>query len=215
QMADPGFDVTHAISVEVRLPRPNPNDFFALRDAVSAASGVVAVSSDQGFGPPVAFFERIRKADAPGDAELLADVARVGPHYFETMGIPVDRGRDLVDSDFVSGRDGTAIVVNQTFVQRYFAGANPIDQRIILPGNSETGRSARIVQIVGVARDNKATTPNGDSIPVVYSPQLSTSLLVRVAGPATGTLRSLEQAINRRRPDAVVTAAPMIDRVAN
>src|SRR5262249_36807939 len=82
QMADPGFDVTHAISVEVRLPRPNPNDFFALRDAVSAASGVVAVSSDQGFGPPVAFFQRIRKAGAPGDAELLADVARVGPHYF-------------------------------------------------------------------------------------------------------------------------------------
>ncbi len=215
RMADPGFDVVHTMSIEVRLPRPSANEFFALRDAVSTAPGVEAVSCDQGFGPPVAFFEHIRKADAPSEAELLADVARVGPRYFETMGIPIERGRDLTDGDFASGRDGTAVVVNGTFARRYFAGADPIDQRLVLPRNPETGRPARTVQIVGVARDNKGTTPNGDNIPVLYSTQLSTSLLVRVAGPATGTLRGLEQAINRRKPEAIVTAAPMTDRLAN
>jgi predicted permease len=215
RVVDPGFDVTHTISIQVRLPRPDANDFLALRDAVSTVSGVQAVSSDQGFGPPVTFFEHIRRADAPNEAELLADVTRVGPRYFETMGIPIERGRDLADGDFASGRDGTAVVVNQMFVRRYFAGSDPIDKRLVLPGNSETGRSARTVQIVGVARDNKATTPNGDSIPVLYSPQLSTFLLVRVAGPAVGTLRALEEAIHRRKPEAIVTASTMTERLAN
>jgi len=215
RMADPGFDVTHTITIDVRLPQPATNKFVGLRDAVNALPGVTAVSCDQGFGPPVAFFEHIRKADAPGDPELLADIARVGSRYFETMGIPIERGRDFADGDFAPGLDGTAVVVNQTFVRRYFAGIDPVDRRLILPGNPETGRSARTVQIVGIARDNKGTTPNGDSIPVLYSPQLSTSLIVRVAGPPTGTLRDLEQILNKQNPEATVTAAPMGDRLAN
>jgi hypothetical protein len=214
-MADAGFDITHTVSIGVRLPRPAANDFLVLRDAVRTVAGVEAVSSDQGLAPPFTFFEHIRKADAPGASELLADVARVGPRYFETMSIPIKRGRDFTDSDFAPGRAGGAVIVNHAFVGRYFAEADPIDQRLALPGNPETGLPARTVQIVGIASDNKAIRPNGDSIPVLYSPQFSTSLLVRVAGPATGALRSLEQAIRRREPEAAVTAAPMTDRLAN
>ena len=105
------------------------------------------------------------------------------------------------------------MIVNQTFVRRYFKGSDPIGQRLVMPGNSETGISARTAEIVGVARDNKATTPNSDRIPVLYSPQLSTSLLVRVRGPATAWLLGLEQAVNRRRPDATVTAALIANRL--
>src|SRR5262249_53018569 len=139
RMTDPGFDVTHTMAIDVRLPRPDGNDFFAIRDAVSTRPGVEAISCDQGFGPPLAFFQHIRRAEAPvGEAELLVDIVRVGARYFETMGIPIERGRDLTDSDVAPGRDGTAVVVNQTFAQRYLAGIDPIDQRLVLPGNSET-----------------------------------------------------------------------------
>jgi putative ABC transport system permease protein len=211
--SDPGFDVTQTIAVEVRLPRPAGNDFFALRDVVSAVSGVQVVSCDQGLAPPIAFFEHIRNADSGG--EVLANVARVGPRYFETMGIRIERGRDLKESDFAAGAESASVVVNQTFARRYFAAADPIDQRLVLPGNSETGRSSRTVQIVGIARDNKATTPNGDRIPVLYSPQLSTSLLVRVAGPPSGFLRNLERVINMEKAEAMVTVTPIADRLAS
>jgi predicted permease len=215
RFADPGFDVNHTISMDVRLRRPNANSFLALRDAVSTAPGVEGVSSDQGFAPPIALLEHIRRAGEPGEAELLADVAGVGPRYFETMGIAIERGRDLRDTDFAAGRDGTAVIVNETFARRYFSGIDAIDQRLVLPGNPETGRSARTVQIVGVARDNKAATPNGDNIAMLYSPQLSTSLVVQVSGPATGWLRNLEEAIHRQQPEATVTATLMTDRLAN
>src|SRR5262249_51934351 len=114
-----------------------------------------------------------------------------------------------------TGGDGSVVIVNQTFAKRYFPLTDPIDQRLVLPGNSETGRPARTVQIVGIARDNKALMPNGDSIPVVYSPQLTTSLLVRVAGSPATMLRNLEEAINRQKPDATVAATLMANRLAD
>src|SRR5262249_37423954 len=160
-------------------------------DALNTVSGVEAVSSDRGSAPPITLFERVRRAATPGD-ELRADLAGVGPRYFETLGIPIERGRDLADADFLPGRDSTVIVVNQTFARLYFPVTDPLDQRLVLPGNSETGRPARTVQIVGVAHDNKATAPNSDSIPIVYTPQLSTSLLIRVEGSPIGWLRGLE-----------------------
>src|SRR5262249_34313108 len=94
RLADPGFDVSHTISIEVRLRRANANAFFALREALNTISGVEAVSSDQGFAPPIAFLEHIRRADEPREAEVLADVTGVGPRYFGTMQIPIERGRD-------------------------------------------------------------------------------------------------------------------------
>ncbi len=214
RMEAPGFDTVRTISISVRLPRANPNDFFALRDALSSAPAVEAISCDEGFAPPVTFFQHIRKADEPGDAELLTDIARVGPRYFETLRIPIERGRDFNDADFVRGLDGKVAVINQTLARRYFGGRDPLGQRLTIPGNPETGRPARTVEIVGIAQDNKATSPNGDSIPFLYSPQLSTSMLVRVAAPPMGMLRSMEDVINRQLPGATVSATLMSDRLA-
>ena len=68
----------------------------------------------------------------------------VGPGYFQTMGIPVLKGRPFNEED----RDGTprVAIVNDVFVRLHYPNENPIGQRIRM------GRNSNIVrEIVGVA----------------------------------------------------------------
>jgi predicted permease len=213
---DPGFDVAHTAAVEVRLPLDSgPRSFLDLRDAVRSVAAIEVVSCDQSLTPPITFTEHIHRPDSPNDAGYAVAIPRVGPQYFEAMRIPIDRGRDLNDADYRL-RPGVpvSVIVNQTFVRRYLAGADPIGQRFLLPGIHEFGRSARPAVIVGVVRDSQVSALNHDRVPVLYEPALSTFLVVRVAGPAAAALKDLERSITTRQPGAVVTARSMADRRA-
>jgi predicted permease len=77
--------------------------------------------------------------------ELMAYYNQVGPGYFETMGIPLVRGRGVTSRD-VTGQPAVA-VVNETMARRYWPGRDPIGATI------RFGRGP--VTIVGVARDGK------------------------------------------------------------
>jgi hypothetical protein len=72
----------------------------------------------------------------------------VGPHYFETEGIPILLGRDIGPED----RPGTALVtvINQTMARKFFPGVNPVGKRFSL-GSPFNGEEA--MTIVGVAAD--------------------------------------------------------------
>ena len=59
----------------------------------------------------------------------------VGPEYFQTMGIPLLKGRAFTDQD----RDGTprVAVVNDEFVRLHYPNEDPIGQRIRMGRNGE------------------------------------------------------------------------------
>jgi predicted permease len=77
--------------------------------------------------------------------EVMAYCNHVGPGYFETMGIPVLKGRGITARD-TAGQPAVA-VINERMAQRYWAGRDPIGATI------RFGRGP--VTIVGVARDGK------------------------------------------------------------
>jgi predicted permease len=86
----------------------------------------------------------------------------VGPDYFHTLGIPILRGRDLTDSD--SRTAPKVVVVNQTFVTRFFPKGDPLGHTA---GGTkpESGHT-----IVGVAADSKYTSVDEKSRPMLYFP---------------------------------------------
>jgi predicted permease len=86
--------------------------------------------------------------------------ALVSPGYFETMGIPLVDGRDFTLQD-TRETDGV-IIVNQTFANRYFFGANPMG-RIV-----RVGSSAKPFKVIGVARDSKYFSPAEAAAPHFY-----------------------------------------------
>jgi hypothetical protein len=193
----------------------NGRGCVALREAISNLPGVEAVTcGDLPLG--LLSFDRVQKPGAPEGGGFAVDVLRVGPHYLSTMKIALVRGRDLTDDDVFAARSATpvSVIVNETFVRRYLPAADAIGQRLELSGDSETGRRARLVEVVGVARAGSLQVFGGDPVPVLYLPALSTSMLVRVAGAPADSVRALERTVANLEPGAAVTAVPTAARLA-
>src|SRR5207247_8995577 len=72
----------------------------------------------------------------------------VTPEYFETLRIPLRRGR-LLDPHDVEGAPRAA-VINESFAKREFAGVDPIGQRLLFGGDG-----SRWYTIAGVVGDVK------------------------------------------------------------
>jgi predicted permease len=99
---------------------------------------------------------------------------QIGPGYFATMGVPIMSGRDfrLTDNREVKreARLGdtederwspTAVIINEKFAQKYFAGRNPIGMH--LGFGSDPGTPTEM-EIIGVVKNIKYTNLR-DEIP--------------------------------------------------
>lgn len=90
----------------------------------------------------------------------------VGPRYFETLGLPVIRGRAFDDRDGTPGHENA--IVNQRFVEMNFPNTDPLGHRIRVTSES-TADSAPWFTVVGISpsvRQRPAPEPD----PVVYLP---------------------------------------------
>jgi predicted permease len=93
-------------------------------------------------------------------------VLPVGPNFFATMKIPVLRGREFTERDHE--RAPNVVAVNESFANKYFAGRDPLGQRIILSPDEEDFRSD--AEIVGLIKDAKYDSLRNASPPTVYQP---------------------------------------------
>lgn len=121
----------------------------------------------------------------------------VTPAYFDTLGIPLLRGRALSRDD--RGDTPFVIVVNEALARRYFGSQNPIGQQLRLWGQART--------IVGVVKGERFGGPQAAPEPALYAPltQMPMSditLVVRtntdpqtVMSAVRGTMRELDPEI--------------------
>jgi len=95
-----------------------------------------------------------------GPKTLTPDVYSVGSHYFETLGIPLLRGRDF---DLRSDAAGAAIV-NEELARQMFRGENAVGQRLSVEGIEGT----QTYDVVGVSRNAKSKTLGETSQPCLF-----------------------------------------------
>jgi putative ABC transport system permease protein len=88
----------------------------------------------------------------------------VTPRYFETMGIPVLRGRDFLPSE-VQLHPAVA-VINQAAATKYFRNQDPIAKRVRLSVQNEEYR----LEIVGLVKDAKFDSLREEPEPMLYLP---------------------------------------------
>jgi predicted permease len=88
-----------------------------------------------------------------------ANVNIVGPRYFAALETPFIAGRDFVPEDavVVSHR---VVIVNQSFVRRYFGGVNPVGRSITQRGQP--------LEIIGVVGDTKYEDVREAMVPTVF-----------------------------------------------
>jgi predicted permease len=75
----------------------------------------------------------------------------VGPHFFETLRLPLAEGRDFSEAD----KEGAppVVVINEAMAKHYFRDKDPIGQKIDLGRPGRRGSATKTAEIVGVARD--------------------------------------------------------------
>jgi len=97
---------------------------------------------------------------------IQVDANIIGPRYFETLGIPIIRGRDLAESDDESAMG--AIIISQSMADRYWPRENPVgkDLRIKarVPGSKE------VYRIVGVSKNLRQRSLWEEMGPYAYIP---------------------------------------------
>lgn len=148
---DPGYEARdlYLMSVDpVREGYPAekvPALLETLRDRLEQTSGIQHVTLAQ--STPLAAFSKgavEARLDFRGERTLATAVRTeiVGKGFFETVGIPILRGRGFVDSDFRSGR---AAIINETMATRIWKGEDPIGRQLELNG--------KMYEVAGVSRD--------------------------------------------------------------
>ncbi len=97
-----------------------------------------------------------------------ADLEEVTPGYFSTFGVQLTRGRLLQDSDRLDSPP--VILVSESFVKRYLAGRNPLEQRLVFTSYTadNKGGPPLLRQIVGVFHDVR----NGEHLSDEVAPEM-------------------------------------------
>ena len=174
--ADLGFRTKDAVLASVELPAAwSPQAAVAYyedaRGRIAALPGVdgaawvrtltLSRTARRGFRPDGYVFQ------GGEDRELNVNYASAG--YFETLGIPLRRGRTFTASD--TDRSVPVAVVNETLARRFFHG-DAVGKRM-------TDSSGTVLEIVGVVGDTKFLTVADAPPPLVYYP-LAQAVLPRM-----------------------------------
>ncbi len=137
---------------QVLMLREDPEVAAAL-DTLRALPGVTSVACTN--VAPFSRSESVSSIPAPGqeDRETSVHTRNVGPDFFQTVGIPLVRGRGFDLDDAGTGR----IVVDEYFASQYFADGRALGEIIRMPAGNETRRDA---EIIGVAATVKYRAPD-------------------------------------------------------
>ncbi len=92
----------------------------------------------------------------PSDERMGASFDRVGPHYFETIGTRLLRGRVIGDEDTPTSRQ--VAVINETFARKFFSKEDPMGKHFGM-GDASNSRDLEIVGIVADAKYQDARAP--------------------------------------------------------
>ncbi len=193
---NPGFDTTHTVYFDIALTNklyPVPAKFHfidRLLPEIAALPGVERVSAGHPlpilWGPGT--FTNFTIANHLNSPDHLPDAgaAVVMPGYFETLSIPLLRGRTIAphDNDL---KAAPVAVINQAFVRKYFPNEDPIGQ-YFTPKFEHTDEPVIGRQIIGVVGDTRVEDMWDPYQPEFFLPYAQdpshqrTLIVMRVAG---------------------------------
>ena len=229
QNQDLGYNPRNVLGAEVLLAGPkylqNPGglmktvtpqgDWFfeQAMDRIRAIPGVLSVGTGHHAPPGGVLTRSFRVIGRPNAGqELYAAFEEVGGAFFQTLEIPLLRGRLINDSDTESSP--WVVDVNQSFVRRHFPDENPIGKMVLtkllanaVNRNMEDDRPR---QIVGVVEDVAHFGPGTAAMPVMYGSSrqqlksypggfyinhLWKSFMVRTAGDPLSIATAVQKAV--------------------
>jgi putative ABC transport system permease protein len=219
QQVNPGFDEKNLLTARIDLPNPyaqpeKKQQFFEqLQQRIAALPGVEAVGLVTEL--PLARQSADFKFKIEGRPEPLpgqdpnADIRAVNHDYFGAMRIPLLKGRYFTEADV---RDNAKVVlISEELARLYFAGENPVGQRI-LRGAPGTAPYEEIIGVVGDVRHRGL-----DSVlrQTIYSPSLRlgfTNLVIRTTNDPVSLAAALRREVAAIDPNQPVANIKTMER---
>jgi len=132
---------------------------------------------------------------------METQVAIITPNYFQTLQIPMVKGRDFTLQDTKSSQ--RAVIVSEAFANRYWPNQEALGKQL----NSDL--THEWFTVVGVARDSKVNGLNEKPMPFVYLPlyqvyRAQMIVTARIAGDPLAAGRSVERAVREMNGDLAV-----------
>lgn len=211
---DAGFD-THHIALTTLDPSTlgyspaKVNEFYSrLLDRVKHLPGVTSASytaflplgtSRSGTG--------ITKEFGPIQDQTEVDLYRVSPGFFQTMGIPLLRGRDFTQRESSTDKPD-AVVINQTLANRLWPGEDPVGKRIAMHGEKSMS------MVVGVVRDGKYHTLGEPPVAAMFLPGVPprAAIVVRTTGDSRTLLDEIQREVTIVDPLMAATEGQTIEQ---
>jgi predicted permease len=201
---NPGFGYQQVVAVDPGLddhgftPASARNYLDQLQGRLRAVPGVLSVSTV--LSPPLVNNEvRITSIDVDGHRVLIYP-NWVGPEFFQTMGIPLLRGR------YLRAGESSAVVISQSLARRRWPNENPIGKQW------KDGKDT----VVGVVGNTRAMEMNNTDAMEIYYPESDVylpemSILIRTAGTPLGLLPAVKAAAASVDPRLLPAITPLED----
>ena len=172
---NPGFDANRILAVRLSLPArryatgASVKTFYdQIAPRIAALPGVEGVSGASAL--PLSgliartTFNIAGRAAVSASETPFAQHRWVGPGYFETMKIPIVRGRDITDRD--NEHSAGSIIIDQALQRQYFAAEDPLGKHVLI--NMGDGNPAREYEIVGIVESVKHMGLTDEPMPTLY-----------------------------------------------
>ncbi len=217
QSSDLGFNQQNLLVVSLDLPQDRDQArattlYAQLSERLKVLPGIESVSLARIVpfaGARESAIEIEGQQAAAGGPALSASTNTVSAEYFQTLGIPMLRGRLFSEADARSGE--SPAVISQTMAQRFWPGADPIGKRF-----KETGGASH--EIVGVVRDISSRRVGQLDGPFFYTPAspgelTDLSFVLRTNGNLPANIGVVKELVRSLDKDAFVTVEPLEENV--
>ena len=208
----PGFEGRSVLTLRLTMPAGEvspdsmPGFYEQLQEQISGVPGVEQVAladcpplNGGCNGTIMTFADRPRTAT--GNA--MVGVHWVTKNWFETMRVPLKRGRMFNDEDRLNAPK--VVILNEEAARRYFKGEDPIGKRVaVYQGGFHTG-----AEVIGIVGDVRFGTIDSAAVPDAYisysQARLSRMMLfVRTTGDPSAMAPAVRAVVRRVAPNAPV-----------
>jgi predicted permease len=214
---DSGFDPNNVLTMRMRLvsvrypsPAQRSSFFDAALQRIRLLPGVEAAGTIDDLPFADGSAQTLMLEGYPPQQDPVAvQVRQITPGYLAAMGIPVLRGRDVLDND------SDVLLVSQAAARLYWGADEATGRRAILPAVAKTV----LRQVVGIVGDVKQRNLIEGSTPTVYfytrERYARATLVIRTSVPTATLVQPVVAALREIDPEqpvaAIQTMVEMLD----
>jgi putative ABC transport system permease protein len=207
QNTNPGFDANNVLTMRVDLargkydtPEKTANFFQQLEQRLSGLPGVETVGfvtelplSGQANDSP---FTVVGRPAVPPGQEFGADWRRINQNYFQSLRIPLLRGRNFTEQEVSAG--APVVIVSEQLVNTVFPNEEPLGQRL------QTAVAKDPYEIIGVVGDIRHRAIEFQPFAAMYMPTRrpgGTTVVLRTNGDPLSLAPAVRREVLAIDPD--------------